>query len=77
MDRPGRAEIRKFGGSLMTLSMILWITYATALGNNGKSHYLPRWSLYVAWSGLIVGVVIVLGTIFWPSTPQGPRDRTP
>lgn len=56
-----------FGGGLMTLSVILWITYATALGNNGKRHYLPRWSLFLAWGGLIAGVVIVLATIFWPT----------
>ena len=48
MDMPSRAEVRKFGGSLMTLSVILWITYATALGNNGQRHYLPRWTLYLA-----------------------------
>lgn len=68
MDRPGRSEIRKFGGSLMTMSAILWITYASALGNNGKLHYLPRWSLYLAWGGLIAGTVLVIGSIVWPSS---------
>ena len=58
----------------MTLSVILWITYATALGNNGKRHYLPHWALFLAWGGLIAGVVIVVGTIFWPSTPRPPRN---
>ena len=73
MNRPGRAEIRKFGGSLMTLSVILWITYATALGNNGKRHYLPHWALFLAWGGLITGIAIVAGTIFW--TSQRPAHK--
>ena len=51
----------------MTLSVILWITYATALSNNGKHHYLPQWTLFLAWGGLIAGIVIVLATIFWPT----------
>jgi hypothetical protein len=77
MNRPGRGEIRTFGGSMLTLSVILWITYATALGNNGKNHYLPHWTLFLAWSGLVAGAVIVLGTIFWPSKPRPPRNDHP
>lgn len=75
VQAPTRAEIRKFGSSLMTLSVILWITYATALGNNGKKHYLPRWALYLAWAGLIVGIAVVAGTILWPSRESRERDK--
>ena len=82
MDRPARVEIRKFGGSLMTLSVILWITYASALDGNGKRHYLPRWTLFVALAGLFVGTAIVIGTIVWPtrstrSSPQPPQPPHP
>ena len=57
----------------MTLSVILWITYATALGSNGK-HHLPHWALFLAWGGLVTGALIVIGTIFWPSTPRPPSS---
>jgi len=73
MDRPSRGEIRRFGGSLLTLSVILWITYATALSNNGKHHYLPRWSLFLAWAGLLAGTAIVIGTIVWPTSAAPAR----
>ena len=56
----------------MTLSVILWITYATALSNNGKHHYLPRWALYLAVGGLIAGIAVVICTIVWPTRRRGP-----
>jgi len=73
MNRPSRSELRTFGGSLMTLSVILWITYATARGGNGKIHYLPHWALILAWGGLATGFSIVVGTIFWPASRKS-RD---
>jgi len=73
MNRPSRSELRTFGGSLMTLSVILWITYATARSNNGKIHYLPHWALLLAWGGLAAGFLVVICTIFWPSS-RGSRD---
>ena len=72
MDRPGRVEIRKFGGSLITLGVVLWITYATAISNNGKIHYLPRWTLFLAVGGCIAGIAIVIGAIVWPTSSPPP-----
>ena len=75
MNRPSRSEYRAFGGGLMTLSVILWITYATARSNNGR-HYLPHWALFLALGGLLAGIVIVVGSIVWPTPRAGPRPPT-
>jgi hypothetical protein len=73
VHRPSRAEVRAGGVGLAFFSGSALLILLTTEPPAGK--YYPWWAFALAGVGIVIGLVALFATLFWPETKSTPEEE--